>query len=372
LEKQGANLTKEALLRGISFAAKERNVDKFRNIYVQIDNTGSNKCGTVIVACALLVALGICKKIKVNYLEVGHTHEDIDALIGSVVVKLRAMNLPTLESRIEAIKGALNDANASIKDVQQLMGITDYGKELDSFFSYTSGIMAVKEFRITANEEGIPFFLYKSNSTIDGWYPRPFERTEDFDKLAEVFVHPDEEQGYPIEVISVTPGSSSKSGEKGKRQHWFYKLRFAGGDIMTFPLKCIGIPIKLPDNVQEFAVCLPVQPWSKSKKGGSLTQESHRTALLGQIEKLLQSRDGNVLIFCFACTFSNYLSNVQTWRIFLSGQRSLANWLEELKVNLLLKSLFYRILLRKWGARYKWLWSVKIMYPCMTMTWWRH
>jgi hypothetical protein len=59
--------------------------------------------------------LGICKKIKVNYLEVGHTHEDIDALIGSVVVKLRAMNLPTLESRIEAIKGALNDAHASSK-----------------------------------------------------------------------------------------------------------------------------------------------------------------------------------------------------------------------------------------------------------------
>ena len=290
MEKQGANLTVDALLRGISFAAKERKVNSFRNIYVQIDNTGSNKCATVIVACALLVALGICKKIKVNYLEVGHTHEDIDALIGSVVVKLRAMNLQTLEARIASIKGALNDAHASIKDVQELMGITDYGQELDSFFSYKSGIMALKEFRIAANEDRIPVFLYKSNSTIDGWYPRPFERTDDFDKLSEVFVHPDIEQGYPTEVISVTPGSSSKSGEKGKRQHWFYKLRFAGGDVMTFPLKCIGIPIKLPDDVKQFAVALPVQPWSKN---GSLTNESDRTVLLAQIEKLLQSRHGN-------------------------------------------------------------------------------
>lgn len=96
LENQGANLTVEAHLRGISFASKVRNVDNFRNVYVQIDNTGSNKYSTVIVACALLVVLGISKKIKVNYLEVGHTHEDIDALIGSVVVKLRAMNFPIL------------------------------------------------------------------------------------------------------------------------------------------------------------------------------------------------------------------------------------------------------------------------------------
>jgi hypothetical protein len=140
------------------------------------------------------------------------------------------------------------------------MGITDYAKELDSFFSYTSGVMAVQEFRIAVNEEGIPVFLYKSNSTMDRWYPRPFERTDDLFKLAEVFVHPDEKQGNPVEVVSATPGSSSKSGEKGKRQHGFYKLRFAGGDIVTFPLKCTGISIQLPENIKEFAVSLPVQP----------------------------------------------------------------------------------------------------------------
>ena len=64
------------------------NVATFRNIYVQLDNTGSNKCA-VITACALLVKLGICRKVKINFLEVAHTHDDIDALIGSVVVKLR-------------------------------------------------------------------------------------------------------------------------------------------------------------------------------------------------------------------------------------------------------------------------------------------
>ena len=29
-------------------------------------------------------------------------------------------------------------------------------------------------------------------------------------------------------------------------------------------------------------------------------------------------------------------------------------------------------LVKKWVVKFKWLWSVKIMYVCMTMTWWRH
>lgn len=52
------------------------------------------------------------------------------------------------------------------------------------------------------HEEGIPVFLYELNSTIDGWYPRPFEQAADFDKLAEIFVHQDEEQDHPVEVMS--------------------------------------------------------------------------------------------------------------------------------------------------------------------------
>ena len=101
LEKQGGNLTVESILRGIRFAAKQRKVTCFSTIYLQLDNTGSNKCVVVIVACCLLVALGVAKKVKINFLEVGHTHEDIDALIGSVVMKLRAQDLPILDSRVD-------------------------------------------------------------------------------------------------------------------------------------------------------------------------------------------------------------------------------------------------------------------------------
>jgi len=67
IEKQGGNLTVECIIRGIQFAMKFSNVVKIRNLYIQLDNVSSNKC----------------KKIKIHYLVVGHTHEDIDALTGN-------------------------------------------------------------------------------------------------------------------------------------------------------------------------------------------------------------------------------------------------------------------------------------------------
>ena len=150
LEKKGANLTVEALLRGIRFAAAQRGVTSFRNIYVQVDNTGTNKCDTLVVACALLVALGICKKIKVNYLEVGHTHEDIDAWIGNVVTHLRKTDIRTFEQRMKAIKLAIKKDESQVKAVEEVIGITDYEAAVKSFQNpKLGGISVIKEFRIT-------------------------------------------------------------------------------------------------------------------------------------------------------------------------------------------------------------------------------
>jgi hypothetical protein len=82
LEKQGGNLTVQCILSGIEFAMKERKIDYIRNLYIQLDNVSSNKCFTIYSVLIELVKNGILKKVKVSYLIVGHTHEDIDALIG--------------------------------------------------------------------------------------------------------------------------------------------------------------------------------------------------------------------------------------------------------------------------------------------------
>jgi len=82
IERQGGNLTVECIMRGIKFAMMNANILKVRNLYIQLDNVSSNKCYTIISSMTALVSCGVCKKIKIHYLVVGHTHEDIDALIG--------------------------------------------------------------------------------------------------------------------------------------------------------------------------------------------------------------------------------------------------------------------------------------------------
>ena len=262
LEKQGGNLIVESIIRGIRFAAKEMKRSSFRNIYVQLDNCNTNKCSTVIGACALLVKLGTCKIIKVNYLEVGHTHEDVDALIGTVVSKLRLEDLRTFEERINAIKTALNEMETGqVKDVQEVIGITDYESGVDHFVPKMLGTTEIKELRITANEDGDLVLLYKSNSAIDGWLPKPFDNIENADEVARVFAHPDPTQGIPLRC-DIFPGSSAANAERGKRQHWFYKVRYASEDTITWPMKCIGIPIIFPEYIKRQAEMLPVQQFS--------------------------------------------------------------------------------------------------------------
>ena len=291
LEKQGGNLIVEAILRGILLAAAERECSRFNTIYVQLDNCNTNKCTTVIVACALLVKLGICKKVKVNFLEVGHTHEDIDALIGSVVTKLRQLDLRTFEERVEAIKSALNHMETGqVKDVQEIIGMTDFESGLDNIFpKQLTGLMEIKEFRVSANVDGDIIFLYKSNSTIDGWLPKPFEKTEDFEELAKVFKHPDPNQGAPVHCNRY-PGSSASDAERGKRQHWFYEIRYAGGARKTWALKCTGIKIEFPDDISSLAAGLRSQAFSDNAE--SLSNERRRNDILDEIRSILTARSG--------------------------------------------------------------------------------
>ena len=71
-------------------------------LYVQLDNTiKENKCWTVFKYFSVLVALGKVKKIKVNFLPVGHTHIDIDQ-VGNIYRHFRKVcrrHFSTLRAR---------------------------------------------------------------------------------------------------------------------------------------------------------------------------------------------------------------------------------------------------------------------------------
>ena len=69
--------------------------------------------------------------------------------------------------------------------------------------------------------------------------------------------------------------------------NWFHTLRFAGGDVMTFPLNCIGIVINQPVDIKMLASSLPVQPFN-----GSLKSECKQGEILDEIENMLEARNG--------------------------------------------------------------------------------
>ena len=78
----GANFNIEVLWRTLLHVAAKR-VDEGRDplppiLYLQLDNASDNKSKAVLAFCDAMVTLGVFKKIKIGFLLVGHTHEDID------------------------------------------------------------------------------------------------------------------------------------------------------------------------------------------------------------------------------------------------------------------------------------------------------
>ena len=66
--------------------------------YLQMDNTtSSNKNITVMCWLADLVARGVFQTINMDFLPVGHTHNHVDAFIGTVSKKLKRRTITSLE-----------------------------------------------------------------------------------------------------------------------------------------------------------------------------------------------------------------------------------------------------------------------------------
>ncbi len=114
------------ILDAVKKVLNMRRKKSFRNLYVQLDNCSSNKNFTVIAGVAVLVALGICRKAKLSYLIVGHTHDDIDAIIGNVVSYLRKLDLLSFEILKKGCEEAISKEGSTVIDVNQVVGITDF------------------------------------------------------------------------------------------------------------------------------------------------------------------------------------------------------------------------------------------------------
>ena len=82
-----------------------------RKLVIQLDNCASqNKNNKMFIFIALLVRWGLFDEITLNFLMVGHTHEDIDQLFGCLADWLRENEAATPEDLRRAWQSCYTDA----------------------------------------------------------------------------------------------------------------------------------------------------------------------------------------------------------------------------------------------------------------------
>jgi hypothetical protein len=79
---KGANFWITMLIKVLSMERAKRKGKLPPVLTIQMDSAGDNKNYTMACFCEWLVKIGAFRKIKMCFLPVGHTHEDIDACFG--------------------------------------------------------------------------------------------------------------------------------------------------------------------------------------------------------------------------------------------------------------------------------------------------
>ena len=89
-----ANMVCSTLMHTLMAIPAERRADR---MYLQLDGASQNKCKTVMAFCAWLVKQGMFRQIKLSFLLVGHTHEDVDQCFCVISKHLRQFPVYTVE-----------------------------------------------------------------------------------------------------------------------------------------------------------------------------------------------------------------------------------------------------------------------------------
>ena len=127
---------------------------------------------------------------------------------------------------------------------------------------------------------GIPQVFYKYDNSKPGWYPKPIEIEVDKD-MQRTFKHDDPEFG---EVLKYKENAGI---EMGKKQTWFYDVTYANGKLVTFPIKCISLPLNSKDVLIDLNNILP------QVFRGKIIDDTARESILNNIIKLLTNRHLN-------------------------------------------------------------------------------
>jgi hypothetical protein len=140
---------------------------------VQLDNACSdNKNRYVFSFFSLLVQKGVFREVYVNFLLVGHTHEDIDAMFGRWSYRLCANDYSTLPMLMKS----LVDAEKQLVIPHLIEEVPNFKAFVDGFL-YTGndaleGHTNAQQFKFYKDGNGWPMMQYKLFCTDSEWLPR--------------------------------------------------------------------------------------------------------------------------------------------------------------------------------------------------------
>jgi hypothetical protein len=137
---------------------------------IQLDNACSdNKNQYVFSFFSLLVHKGVFCEVYINFLIVGHTHEDIDAMFERWSYKLKANNYPTLPLLIKSFMDAEKQPVIPhlIEEVPNLKAFVD--GYLCSGNDTLQGHTNAQQFKFYKDGNGWPLMQYKLWCTDSEW-----------------------------------------------------------------------------------------------------------------------------------------------------------------------------------------------------------
>lgn len=221
-------------------------------LYVQLDNASDNKSRQILAFFAFLVEKKFFLKIKVSYLIVGHTHEDIDAFFSvlSRFFKRQIRQILSILGFVNAATSAFKTDKSKPKCTEQILCCFDtepLASLVDPFFTrFDLDEMTgdkVHYFVFRCNSDGKAVVQYKLKRYSDALFPRKFDVGSEF--VSEV-------HGSGI-VESAEPYKDSTTKEK----FWHYVVRFQ--DVAEL------VTVKLPasDTIPFFIQNSPSPSWSE-------------------------------------------------------------------------------------------------------------
>ena len=192
---------------------KDRNGYLPPTLYLQLDSAPENKSKNFMLFIAVLVGIGTFNKVKLCFLPVGHTHEDIDQMFSRFGVAFRKSDILTYEDLIKLMGGAFHFENKEL-EINRLLQTWDFGGWMADVMPDMVGISEPMCFKFIRDEEEqtVRMFAREMMQTSkrahpDCWFPDggyPVLSFSDANNLLE-----DDVIGVPIRPLDPLPIQAS-------------------------------------------------------------------------------------------------------------------------------------------------------------------